>query len=739
MEEIQDNKNEIKQVNVELIYYLNDDKEKKGNLKFTYDKEIEVIFYKDITKSFYSFLKENQQNILVNSDGQYFDVKENNIIYESIRYFVEDGWIILKENEVIFIDDDLTINNLKIMIYCDIICSKEMNIKKKYDNIDEEISYIYKLINKEKNNNELKIDAPLNLIVLTSNPLMHGEKELRTMNDFNIITSKIYKSFEEEDYLKYTKFWPLTLNTLKDVISNKQKRPVILHLICKSTYIIPDQGQEKEKKPSENSEDYTNLIFEDDNNYYNLKFIDKEKLENEIFNYNLNPELKENVNKIILIISTPLSHDVYNIFKNFGFKNIIIQHTTLADVNFIADFNYTFYKDIITHLPQPINNIYEDALKCEIDGVNPPTFCCCFHKHKTTCDFFKNLKNELYNSKKDEKLEDFKLLVPHFNHLFPDCYSNATPCQDKIDELKYQPECSGIKFLENSFCFHISSCLKNFRFLPEIKAKDKIIIKIFTFANLCCCKEEPQIHNINSTFITDFSAENNNNEIRFRNAEIMRENGQYTPNYDKMISFIGNNEVIYEVLKFFSSNNKQLNIYGDNLENLKKFGDVLIEYYLERYYFFESKTSSLNITRIKSAQLNLNEDNSNDNISDIELHQIKSAPLLGKINKIDFIQVKLNNANIIDSLKEEVYINNNMIYFIYVYDSNLKDKITISNKIVWFSEKEDLTIKNRIKFNKEPILKEKKEYLYIQEANPNEYIKFQNKRDVRNWWRRKNK
>ena len=30
-------------------------------------------------------------------------------------------------------------------------------------------------------------DAPLNLIVLTANPLMDGKKELRTMNDFNII------------------------------------------------------------------------------------------------------------------------------------------------------------------------------------------------------------------------------------------------------------------------------------------------------------------------------------------------------------------------------------------------------------------------------------------------------------------------------------------------------------------------------------------------------------------------
>ena len=108
------------------------------------------------------------------------------------------------------------------------------------------------------------------------------------------------------------------------------------------------------------------------------------------------------------------------------------------------------------------------------------------------------------------------------------------------------------------------------------------------------------------------------------------------------------------------------------------------------------------------------------------------------MNKIDFVEVNLTNYKN-EFLKEEDKINNNNIYFIYVSDNNLKDKITISNKIVWFSEKEDLTIKNRIKFNKEPILKDKKEYLYIQEANPNEYIKFQNERDVRNWWRRKKK
>ena len=102
---------------------------------------------------------------------------------------------------------------------------------------------------------------------------MHNEKELRTINDFNIITSKIYKSFEEEDYLKYTEFLPLTFKTLNNVITDEQKRPVILHLICKSTFIIPEQ--EKDNIISENSEDYTNLIFEDDNNYYYSEFINK--------------------------------------------------------------------------------------------------------------------------------------------------------------------------------------------------------------------------------------------------------------------------------------------------------------------------------------------------------------------------------------------------------------------------------------------------------------------------------
>ena len=66
---------------------------------------------------------------------------------------------------------------------------------------------------------------------------MDGEKQLRTVNDFNIITSKIYEAFDEKDFLKYTKFLPLTFISLKNIITDEQKRPVILHLICKKKYL----------------------------------------------------------------------------------------------------------------------------------------------------------------------------------------------------------------------------------------------------------------------------------------------------------------------------------------------------------------------------------------------------------------------------------------------------------------------------------------------------------------------
>ena len=742
MDDEQENINKTQEVNVKLIYYLNNDNKKEGNLSLNYNKEMKIISYNDIIISFYSFLIEEKAK--KNSDLCYEKINLINIIYKSIRYFDGYGWVLLNEDDVIILDENLSLDTLKIMIYSEIINEKNMSIKKKYDEIEKDISNIYNEIIRDRNY-DLPPYAPLNLVVLTANPLMDGEKELRIMNDFNIIASKIYRALDDEDFLKYTEFLPLTLNTLKYFITNEQKRPVILHLICKSTYIL-----------SEDNEDYTKLIFEDDNNYYNSEFINKEKLEKEIFNYNSNPKLKENVNKIILIISTPLATDIYDIFKNFGFRNIIVQHTTLADIEFVSDFNYTFYKDIITHPSQKINNIYEHALNCDIKGINPTIFCCCFHKHKTSCDFLKNLKNELYNNNECNDLNDFKELIPHFYHLYPGCSQSPT-CLEEVDKciLNKEKQCEDLDYPFESFCAHLPRCFNkaNYNFLPEgVQNKYSIKIKKKYLLNFCCCEEDIKIHNKNYVFVKDFSKENKNNEIRFRNAIELSQKQQYIPDYEKMISFIGNNKISFEILKFFSNEKLSLNIFGDSIENLKKFGDALKEYYQERYYLYKFDSSSTNIIRIKSAQIlniNLSVSSSTNSIKndDIKLQNTKSAPLIENLTKIKFEEINLNahyndSAQEDDNIKDDV--NNNKIYFIYVHDIDLINRIKInSKKIVWFSEKQiednNIIIDKSIKFIQEPIpkdpndLKNFKYYMNPEKIIPNEYIKFQNSSLVRRW------
>ena len=161
-----------------------------------------------------------------------------------------------------------------------------------------------------------------------------------------------------------------------------------------------------------------------------MKFIDKSELD-KIFNFKSHKNIKENIEKITLIISTPLAEDVYDLFKDYGFKNIIVQHTTLADVDFVADFNYDFYKDLIIYPERSIDQIFQYAFNFYIDNNNPPIFCCCFHKHEKNCKFLLNLNNELYNDNNDNKInvDNLEVSLPHFYHLFPDCVGE---CQEKL-------------------------------------------------------------------------------------------------------------------------------------------------------------------------------------------------------------------------------------------------------------------------------------------------------------------
>ena len=683
-----------------------------------------IISYKDIISSFSLFLKklyephsEEEEKIEKNEalDEELLYLNIKNINYEYIRYFDSEGFILLEENDFIFLNDIINLNNIIIMIKADIISEEKMKIKNKYAKIGKEINYIYEQITKEEKI-DLSPPAPLNLVLLTANPLMNGENELRTMNDFNIITSKIYKAFDESDFLKYTEFNHLTINTLKDILSDKNKRPVILHLICKSTYLLP----EKEIEPEKDSDNYINLIFEEDDKYYNLQFINKKILQEEIFN-KLDIKSKENIKKITLIISTPLAEDVYNlfkdVFKDFGFKNILVQPSTLSDVNFIADFNYAFYQELIMHihLELPINDIYEVALN--IDKTNEPIFCCCFHKHNKDCYFLKSTSNtnpefnnyELYNkNKKFKSLEDIRNLIPHFYHLFPDCPYYKLNCK-----AFYESESKSKILFENqspinSFSLHCVDCYNAFVWLTEDKRKEasayKPTNKKLDCYNICCCEYDFKNHTINSVFIKDFDNKTNNNKIRFRHAELTNEK-KFVPNYEKMLSFVGNNKVIYEAIEFISSGQENINIYGDNIKNLKKVGGAIIEYYKEIAYF--------------------NKVNKKINTEETEL------------SDKNFVEINLSQEN-----EEEINLNSNIndtIYFIYCHNCiSVDQKKFEKKKIIWFSE-EIININIKMsKVTKEPTLQKEKYYRSCRESiSPNEYIKMQTESKVRNNWRRK--
>ena len=735
-------------IKVDLIYYINNEQERQGKLKLlNFNYKYDKILYEEITYSFYYFLKgiqnerkdyDSDESTIIESE--FADIKPININFEFIRYFDDDGWILLEEDDVIQLNKMLNYNNLKIMIKAKISSEEKIQMEEKYRSINNQINFINTDL-KNKNSIHYKSDAPLNLIVLTANPLMNDEKELRSMNDFNIIPSTIYKLLKEEDYLKYTEFLPLTMNTLEEILKDGKRRPVILHLICKSTYIeLKNNNREKNK-----SDLYTNLIFEkdeDDNilSKYNLEFIDKEKLFKLKDSITSNKKIKENVKKITLIISTQLAEYVYDLFKDFGFKNLIVQHTTLADLKFIADYNYTFYKELIIRKYLPINELYEIALNIYMEKENPPTFCCCFHKHKDNCNFLKNIKNELYfDNNEINDVNNLEETLPHFYHLFPECtpmqncYTNIWSFRDILLE---PPK----KYFDYSFSFHQKNCVNSCK---KINKNNKIILmqsdneNKIVFYNLCCCNEATEKHNKNYVFQKYFTEEENNNKIGFRIPEMLKEE-KFFPNYEKMRLLVGKNSIVLEVIKFFYSNEQYYNIYGDEIEKLKIFVNIIIEYYKGKNYYLyepEEEEQDSRLKKIKSTpQLAFNKllsgISDNDNIKS---KNSKFIPFISMGKKIDFIEIGLKknenfNKNIIhDFIFDKM--NDNKIYFFYVYNINLLAKIKKTNKKIIFISKEKLEQLAYIKkFNKLTLEPQKGYNNYY-----NYYIQFQNLKTTRDW------
>ena len=501
------------------------------------------------------YIKKNLSQYLISNKENYedeFNLDKSDINFESIRYFDDNlkGWILLKENDILGLHQK---EKIKILVMIRIMTKNELKIIKEFNEITNkfnEIANMHKNNNSKPTktkNNDIKItsnESEIDIAVLTANPLFDKKrgKELKTMNDFNNIINNIKNVIMNSTKLINAEFYPLTEINLKLVLTHK---PKIIHLIFKSTYIIP----EKEEKIKD-SINYINLLFEE-NNYCDVKEVSKENLDH-IFN------IPSQTEKTVLVISTQFTQDVYNIFKDYKFKNILVQHTTLADSSFIEEFNEHFYKNIIEQIDDcTINSYFEDA---KYINNKSHQFCCCCHEHKGNCEFMKNLNNELYisdeikDAKKEEELES--KFIPHFAHLRYECKCNA----------------------QKDFCEHKKICEDNNK-----KRKDTI----------CCCikstknnknKKNKDKHNINNVFFLDFSKKENNNEIKLgdgTNGFSVIRDIEYLSNYDKMKLIVGRSKIIYEVYNLLDSKYNIINIFKERQEFID-IADAIIEYLNER-------------------------------------------------------------------------------------------------------------------------------------------------------------
>ena len=652
----------------------------KISLKF--DKEI--INHNEIKLKLNDYLFD--QNIISDLD------LEEEIKYDSIRYYNKEfeAMVLLEENEnletkdveklfvKIRIKDQLEKNIINQFIELDKrLDDLSNNIYKKYD-INDNINI---------NNNS---DSELDIAVLTANPLVNiinknnkkQIKELSSMNDFNSLTNSIYNIIKTSYKIINAEFLPLTINNLEKVIKLK---PKIIHLICKSTYIINDINDKNNSNKVEASFNYANLIFEDDE-FFNMKAIKKDDL-NDIFD-------EEYIKNTVLIISTQLSEDIYEMVKNFGFQNILVQHTTIANSSFVEDFNYYFYRNIIEHMEHTSIELCNKNAK-NMSKNKSVQFCCCFHHHYKknkkgkTCSLFKNLENELYICKdKDNKNE----VIPHFEHLYSSCNMDCKPTNDKYKDL---------------FNFHWKECINNKK---EEGSKGTMTV--------CCCKDAKAVHKKEFTFHNFIEKDNNIKLGCGKDGIPIIKNLENIPNYEIMKVITGRNGIVYEICEeLFGSNYDYINIYNidekdkliekENIYELEELTDIIIEYLKERNKILaleENDNDNNFIQKSKSYKL-LSEPLA------FNYKSLKSSPNLGKINN-NFYFFKKQKLKKNEKLNKNHIDNANCIYFLIIEDDKPKDNIFSElNKVglkVVFMTNNKLNIENKNKDKIKQIKLEKK-------------------------------
>ena len=495
----------------------------------------------------------------------------------------------------------------------------------------------------------LQDEENADVIILTANPLCYRYekdkiKELRIMNEFNCITEQIYHVLSKTNLPIKSQFSTLTKNNFINAIN---KKPKILHLICKSTYECDNYNQNSSKLIQHLSSELCNEINENKieenkieeneieeneikKTYSPILIFENEKCQMEKITYNILSKIfksKGDLTKdITLFISTPLSKDVFDMFLSLSqieFKNILVQHSTLADASYIAQFNRDLYLNLLDK--KSLDDSLDQAKRINFSGYQ---FCCCSHEHDDDkCLIKKYLSNELFiedeedsNEIKDENNhqvnQEFIQKIPHLYHLRYKCI-----CKEIIQENSPN---------YNNFCYHNVATCENKSFILFNGKK----------SNICCCqKKNKKIqHNLEGIFqIKKTNKEiifNDYNNEKYKKCVII--NKEYVPNYGKMQFKVRFNKILYRIFEFISKKNCNiLNVYGNQYNSLEigNFINIIEEYVKERhsYFLWENPKNNNNIISNKESE-------------DLSLHK-KDTTNIKTLNKLDSIDLAMHNQN----------------------------------------------------------------------------------------------
>jgi hypothetical protein len=269
---------------------------------------------------------------------------------------------------------------------------------------------------------------------------------------------------------------------------------------------------------------------------------------------------------ISLFISTPLAQDIFEMVKQYPFKNIIVQHTVYTNVTYIAEINEQFYKNII-ELDKSIEESFNIATSYNISKNESNQFCCCFHSHLNECKLKSNLSNELYNEEEKQNLEEY-YRIPHFFHLRYKCICNQA-----------------------DFCIHNKKSCDNFKnsFKSLILKSKKI--------DICCCDKKNINHNSDYIFFKKLSEEKEGygpfSNYQSNNFGTI-DKAEFVPSYYIMDLIVGRNKIIYNIFELLIDNSVEIiNIHGPkNIESINmidSFIDIIIEFLKERIPYMMSE------------------------------------------------------------------------------------------------------------------------------------------------------